>query len=307
MKKSIYSKLHIEFADAPASLQPSLRLSFQIADHSAAQKWAHCIAQSQAHSQLLEDKRWYNFPGKKMSSLPKIALELEGVIHRLNELHPGLITEKPDPENLQDSVNRLHTHFADSHLVKNRITEISHDAWFEFNNLLHAFEAVERSLQVEPQAQIPNASIVFTWKDNFNTPLAELDYQEFTIAKKFGTCYINYCQVGRHLFEMFQAQDHELADEHILPLRNASADTYLWFGQSTGPQGFKRKMQDIETWFFKNEEHFKRLGFKWGDPKLAIGWIPVASLEKDLRNLSDQKDMIQKISQMDRIANCIVE
>lgn len=285
----------------------SFSIRFRIYSHSAAQKWALCLKEASTRSRILEADRWYNFPGKKLASLESLATELQKVITGLNQIHAGLITESLDPRNLQASVNRLHVHFADSHLVQKRITAESHDLWFQFNNLLHAFESVERSQQVEAQSGIPNASIIFTWEDNCKKPLEESDYHEFTVAKKFGTCYINYCQVGRHLFEVFQAQDTDLSHEHIRPLESASADTYLWLGPSTGPQGLKKKMAAIEDWYLKNQKSFGHLGMNWGDPKLAIGWIPVASLETDISSPLEQKALIDRINLCDKLESCTVE
>lgn len=297
-----YSRLNLEFDG-----ESRFSLNFQIYSHKAAQKWAQCLRDAQTTSRLFETERWYNFPGKKLGSFASLTTELNQVISALNVRHPGLITETLDPTHLQESINRLHVHFADSHLVQKRITAESSDLWLQFNNLLHAFESVERSLQVEAQAGLPNASIIFTWENNCKRPLDDEDYREFTIAKKFGTCYVNYCQVGRHLFEIFQAHDTDLSQEHVRPLENISADTYLWLGPSTGPQGFKKKMSDIEAWFHKNESAFRHLGLKWGDPRLAIGWIPVATLSIEISSVAEQKALIDRINQCDRISACNVE
>ncbi|MNL39785.1 hypothetical protein D3C87_1620830 [compost metagenome] len=91
------------------------------------------------------------------------------------------------------------------------------------------------------------------------------------------------------------------------PLENASADTYLWLGPSTGPQGLKKKMAAIESWYLQNQDAFRHLGLNWGDPKLAIGWIPVASLETDVSSLSEQKALIDRLNQCDKIESCTVE
>lgn len=265
------------------------------------------MAKAISQSKILERDRWYNFPGKSLSTLAGVAEALNDVIAKLNQIHPGLITEKVDLDQIQESVNKLHVHFADSHLVKQRITDQSYPLWFEFNNLLHAFEAVERSQQVESSHGMPNASIVFTWENNFRESLAKEDYSQFTIAKKFGTCYVNYCQVGRHIFEMFQAQDEDLSKEHVLPLRHVSADTYLWLGPSTGPRGFQQKSEAIQKWFLENQAYFSSLGMEWGDPELAIGWIPVATLRSECRTPEEQRQLIHTINRQQSLMSCIIE
>lgn len=279
----------------------TFRLEFEVFSHPAAQKWAHCIERASVESRLAEADRWYNFPGTKMGSLSEIATALNDVIHKINQIHPNLISEPFDSTNAQVSINRLHLHFADSHLVKGTINESSYKLWQEFNLLLHAFESVKRSNDLEVRHQIPNASMIFTWIDNFKVNINSEDYQEFTIAKKFGTCYVNYCQVGRHIFEAFQADDLDLSKEHLRPLEFISADTYVWFGPSTGPKGLLQKMVAIEQWFKKNEAFFASLNMKWGDPALAIGWIPVASLKKPPMDIEEQKRLLQKIGEYTQI------
>lgn len=303
MAEKMYSSMQMEFQGGSRPLS----LSFDIAAHSAAQKWAYSLERAIQTSQLLERKRWYNFPGKTLGSLESVASALNKVIEDINKIHSNLIADCVDLYDIQRSVNRLHVHFADSHLVQQRITAESYPLWFEFNNLLHAFEAVERSQKSELESGLPDASIVFTWEQNFRQPLKAPDYTEFTVAKKFGTCYINYCQVGRHLYEMFQAQDCELSKEHIQPLRNLSADTYLWLGPTTGPQSLKRRSMAIEQWFLENEGYFADLGLKWGDPQLAIGWIPVASLRGDFSTFEAQKSLLLELNQHHSVQSCTIQ
>jgi len=224
--------------------ESSLRfdLHFEVRSTPVANKWLSCLRQATQQSSILEAGRWYNFKKSPYANIQVLTKNLEWTINQLNSLHPGLITEQLNPDSLQQSINSLHVHFADSHLVSQRITEASYPYWFEFNNLLHAFEAVQRSHDLTQQSEMPNHSMVLTWKDNFKTELSHEDYSHFTIAKKFGTIYVNYCQVGRHLFEMFQAQDQDLAEEHILPLKYVSADSYFWFGPSSGKSGVEKNI-----------------------------------------------------------------
>ena len=281
-------------------------LQFQVRSTPVARKCLACLQKANSLSSILEPGRWYNFKKSPYANLEILTHNLNQTIDRLNQHHPGLITEVVDKNNLQQSINRLHVHFADSHLVHQRITEASYPSWFEFNNLLHAFEAVQRSQDLSEQNELPNYSMVLTWKDNFKTELNDEDYSHFTIAKKFGTIYVNYCQVGRHLFEMFQAQDHDLAEEHILPLKLVSADSYFWFGPSSGKSGLEKKYAQIEAWFKQNEELFRRRGLgAWGDPRLAIGWLPVADLDRTIHP-QEPRALTAEVSNFDHFKGCSI-
>jgi hypothetical protein len=84
---------------------------------------------------------------------------------------------------------------------------------------------------------------------------------------------------------VYNNQDEEAHDEHILPLTTISSSTYVWLGKSTGIDFDIERMKDIKEWFIKNDIANK-VGIEWGDPKLAIGWLPVAKLVSTL-NLND--------------------
>lgn len=71
---------------------------------------------------------------------------------------------------------------------------------------------------------------------------------------------MNYCQAGRHFFELFLAQDEITANEHILPLRRASADTYLWFGPNSDKDKILLRQEKTKDWFEPNKTRFNVLG-----------------------------------------------
>ena len=65
--------------------------------------------------------------------------------------------------------------------------------------------------------------------------------KHFTISRKYGECYVNYCQIGRHIFEMFNNQDEHAHDDHIIPLNRIGGSAYIWLGPNTGFETFKQK------------------------------------------------------------------
>ena len=44
---------------------------------------------------------------------------------------------------------------------------------------------------------------------------------------------------------------------------------------------FKQKTKQIEEWFTTNRIG-EKIGMDWGDPKLAIGWLPVGRMITDI-------------------------
>lgn len=186
-------------------------------------------------------------------------------INLMNKLEIPII----DESNLQKSINHIHTYFADN---KNQIDQ----NWTNLNSYLHGIEIIERSKSKKLKGQIfynlPNLEVYDIPSDS---------YKFFTTRKHYGYCYANYPHVGRHIFEMFNAKDEEAEDDHIIPMNRISGGSYLWFGNTTPYiYDIKRKLE-IRNWFKKNKMD-QLLGMKWGDPKLAIGWLPVAKLITDI-------------------------
>lgn len=276
-------------------------LLFSIRATPVAQRWAGCLSLANRHSRIHERDRFYNFPGHRDGDERAIVRRIEFCIDRINESFPGLIREKIDEDDVQGSINRIHIHFADTRLNETLKNEQTRDAWAQLNNSLHAYESFLRSRDTEKSAGIPECNIVVTWERSFHRPLEEEDYGHFTVAKKFGTLYVNYCQVGRHLYEIFLSGDEVLADDHIYPLESVSADTYVWLGSTTGPKSLAMREAKIAKWFEENRAKMNALGFHWGDPRLAIGWIPVADFVSSPSELKDQVRLVTELGGMDRV------
>jgi hypothetical protein len=273
-------------------------LAFSPRPTPVAQKWVQCLDRANRESRFREDRRFYNFPNQNQQL---VIADIEKNIRELNHVFPNLIPHRVDTLNPQESINRIHRFFADTEIDRTFVNVRTEVFWNDLNNALHAYESSLRSGENEKLSGIPEANIVVTYENNFRLDLDDKDYQSFTVAKKFGTCYLNYCQIGRHLYEMFLSQDDVARDEHILPLRYLSADTYIWLGTTTGPQSLKKREDKIQEWFEKHTERLNSLGFYWGDPKLALGWIPVADLVPEILDLESQVELLTEIQDPQRV------
>lgn len=282
-------------------------IRFDILPTSVARRWAESLVFANRQSSIRENNRLYNFPHPELSAEDRIVASIDGCVRSINRKFPSLIPWTVDRADPQGSVNRIHTFFADTGHGGGHVTPELAPVWNELNNSLHAYESLIRSRELEKSGAGPAANAVVTWHDPIYQPLEGDDYKQFTVAKRFGTAYVNYCQIGRHIFELFLAGDDVAADEHVLPLRRLSADTYFWFGPTTGPKTLEKRERDIEEWFKKNETRFESLGFCWGDPGLAIGWVPVATIEGDFKTAEAQRALLGRLSGVERILSFDVE
>lgn len=290
-----------------ASDVQKLTLTYHIRPHEVAQRWATSVFHASTSSELKERRRFYNFSDNHSSELTLTLTRLQKAIDQLQNLHPHLNFTKIAPENIQESINTLHYHFAHSHHVTKLITVENQELWSNFNTLLHTVESILASARQAPHSSLPQTRIVFTWKNHFKVPIEESHYDQFCLFKTFGFAYANYSQVGRQIHEMWFAQDDSLADEHIQPSRFISADTLLWFGPSSGHSWQKAAYQKLEAWFNERETRFNSLGFYWGDPQLSLGSIPVAQLKNDIHTISEIQKFIEQLSQFDRIESVSVD
>lgn len=302
-RKNAYSEMRLIVA-APDGRRKEL--VYDIRPSAAAQLWARCIEQARVHG-LRERRRFNGFPGNPSSDLEHLIGELLSVIANLKAFHPEIEFIPLDRSRLSESVNALHFHFAHSHHVTKAVNAENEQAWTDFNVLLHAIEMALKDKDIRQRTGLPGASITVTWNKPIHTPIPEDSYPDFSLGSDFGTAYINYHHVGRHFLEMFFANDDILADEHIQPARLLGGDTRLWFGPSTGHYVDKILMERMESWFKERAERFNRLGHFWGDPKTALGYIPVARLRDQIHRPDEILQFLKDLAPFSEVIDMTVK
>lgn len=275
-------------------------LEFEIRQHPVAQLWAQQLKLS-LPSGLKEKNRFYNFIADPDKELTTYIDRLKKTIEALRKLHPELKIDDLDTNNLGTSINHLHYNFAHGRLVEEKVNDSNRKEWDEFNVLLHAIESVMESQKAVRGMGLPLARIVFTWNDHHRVAIPEAFYDEYSLHINFGHVYINYAQTGRQIYEMYMNNDLSLHDEHIQPARFISGDTILWFGGDIGHRRALEIEKNVELWFEKNKERFNKLGFHWGDPKLALGQIAVGRLRNLPYHTREMKTLIQELSEFDEV------
>ena len=224
------------------------------------------------NSQLKHTYKVYNFSDQQVEIKEQIK-KINTTIDAINKsTSDTFIDRKINYDTYADDVNYVHTHFVDFH-----ISSIDGETFGDLNNHLHGLEILQSPRK--SNSAIGQIYVDFNQKKFFDMPKSALEH--FTISRKYGECYVNYCQIGRHIFEMFNNQDEHAHDSHIIPLNQISASTYIWLGPSTGVETFKEKTKQIEEWFKANRID-EKAGIKWGDPKLAIGWLPVGRMTTNI-------------------------
>lgn len=239
---------------------------------------------SGAHDAILEPDRTYNFPGDRRGRA-WIAGRLNSCIDVINDYSPGLIRHRAKPRMDQELMNELHHYFEryrgsviePAEFFVNAPHEVQ-NALHEMNILIHRYEDVCRNEADRRLGRRSSPRIVATFKAFRRSSLEDQDFKHFTKQEVFGRWYIDYCELGKPLWDVFQDKDEIVGDENIRPLRYFSANALVHFGKTTSKSQVSRQLREFNRWWDEKEEFLSRLGFTKNDPKNSLGNIPVADL-----------------------------
>ena len=248
--------------------QSQLTLTYRAFDLEHSRLWLKSIADFIGRKQILDDTdRVYNFNDYDLE-MQTMLDNCNSTIDQLNRLY-SLSMPHIRKNYLQQDINFVHTFFVDA----DRLNDHSLP-WIKLNDYLHGLEIIQRRSKTNFQGQV-----FCTLPDPIKYPIPQESYNFFTTKKNFGYCYANYPHVGRHILEMYHAQDQAAHHDHVLPMHNIAGDFYLWFGNETTESFDSHRMNQIKQWFM-DQQMDKIVGMSWGDPRLAIGWLPVAQLDQ---------------------------
>lgn len=233
---------------------------FKVRDTSIAKRWAEELCKNY---DLYETDRFSNWNNTD------IIQELNDNIKIIND-YDKLIDQELDENISQVELNYLHKFFED---LRGEVT--AGTEWFNnapltvkqsverFNILIHKLEANIRTKN--------HPTVVVTFKDRPILELEDEDLKYFTFRWTKGTVYINYCQVGKTVLDIFKDKDN--VAEGVRPQQYYSADFMVKFGPTIPyPIYIIRKMY-IRLWLL-----FQKFKFK----NLNLGMIPVADLVSDI-------------------------
>lgn len=272
-------------------------LQYELRDSEAAHIWFECAKKAMV-SGGIKETRFYDFPGRGENYLNELLKKIEKVIQLLSVQFPELLKEKIDSssmESLQSCMNLLHRNFAHNHLVEARVTQENLESWHQFNSLIHSIEnEINGAKHPVAPDKINRSRIEFNWYEPYEKPIPDSCYNEFTMQRSFGDLQIIYCDVGRHLLELFHAEDTEIPLEHIRPYRHFSANAGLHFGYDISESKEQIFLERIGTWFKKHEQKFNQAGVYWDKPDRALGFVCAAKLLDAPQTIAEKKEF-QKI------------
>ena len=243
---------------------------------------------------LRESDRLHDFPGSSWSE--------SAVVDRINASIDIINSQLPTiPERVvlgggRHQLNQLHLRFEQLRggiltpsIYWQQANEVLRSAINDLNLHIHRLE----DLLDSDSNTAPWPHVIVTFR-NFQRRLLEpKDYALFTTDTRFGEVYLNYCEVGKALWNVYFDGDEVVGDDNIRPLRYYSPEMVIKFYDATQDG----ELPKFWAWWDANCEHLAQLGFHRDDPDLSIGAIPVARL----KNHWDRTDLINAISGYDRV------
>lgn len=270
-------------------------LFFKCYETNIAIRWFDALEeQCSKDNQIKEKDRLYNFPNIDWSE-EKLVNELNKCINIIN--FPSKVIFHNAFINMpQAQLNHLHHYFeklrggvlSPAHYWENANEKQRHALEY-YNVLIHR---AENFYHTSKNTYSPRLICTFKHRKRYN--LHDEDYPYFTLVRKFGEVYINYCEVGKTLFDVFKDNDDIVGDDNIRPLRYYSADFMVTFYNRfrQNNNNYNIFLEGMNKWWDKNEKYLNDLGFVKNDPKNAIGNIPIAIIDTKLSN----EEIIESIS-----------
>lgn len=245
-------------------------LVFDIFNTSIANRWADEVAKNYP---LHETDRFKGWPASSRTEsyyYDQLKEQIVIVNAYQNNLIPNIINLVT-----QDTLNTLHKYFEElrgpivegTEFYNNAPDHVKY-AVDRFNVMIHELEHYIRHTGYP--------ELVGTYKDRPKFDLLPEDYAHFTFKWKFGYVYINYCEVGKPLLDVFKDNDYIVGDNNIRPLKYYSADYTIKFGPDTTDKVYQMRLNKFNDWY-------KQQGFSFD--QLSLGMIPVASLNTTDSNL----------------------
>jgi hypothetical protein len=239
-------------------------LVFNVYQTDIARRWAEEVSKDYPLYETERFQGWSNSSKDLYYYISALTEQIEIV----NNYKTGTI--KFDKKFNQEALNYLHKFFEDlrGHVEEgtvfyNTAPNVVKQSIDKFNVLIHETEHLLRDSTTP--------TIIGTFNNRPRIPLIEEDYDHFTIKWKYGEVYINYCEVGKPLLDVFKDRDTYVGTDNIRPQEYYSADFMIKFGMELPNEYHSQRLQDFNSWY-----NLKNFNFK----HKSLGMIPVAILEK---------------------------
>lgn len=266
-------------------------LKWKLGSSSICHKWFHILKTAIPHG-IREKNRFYNLPNQLWNKKTICSAMIE-CMKAIEQYYPNFFKVWPTQDMTNDITNIMHTDFE---RLRGSVHTPS-DIWENANTALRDEIRLYNVLIHRWESFITNGPprFVCTFKEKFITPLAVEDYKNFSIHHDYGAILLNYPLVGKQFLDLLRDDDWHISSHAILPMSSLAADftvRFVDFSVENNQLDIK-----IKKWFTAHQSKLENLGFFIDDPKLALGWIQVATLVDNTNAI----DLISKLGDLSEI------
>lgn len=244
---------------------------------------------------IRENKRIYGFNNEW--TYDKCLNKIKTIVNTVNNYKPFIDYNIEELD--QQKLNDLHVFFENMIGVDSTNTKLERpgdffdsapdeikDAIVEFNVLIHRIESMDPD-------SFWSKRIVITFNDRPRHKIPESELYRFDFRIKPGDVCLNYCHVGKPLYDVYSNDDHSITEENIFPQSHWSADFHMMF--KTG-LGFNNSYHEsVANWWKENKKELNSMGFYEGDFKNAWGLFKVAEVVNYDPNYLEGITKVEKI------------
>lgn len=278
------------------TLADNFELCFNIRKTPLAELWLERMSQRQAWLMDNPD-RFYGF-GTAQQEQDRAVDMIQQCIATINQYQPIVDREF---EYTQDCLNYLHNIFEQYHgLLDQQTSQYWLDAPVEVRTALANLNlAVHRC---ETALNSPCPRFVCTW---FGMPKtkwlnSEIMREHGELEIKFGTVYLNYCEIGKTLEHLAHDNDAYIGDDAFRPFGYYSAD----FNVTMYDQDLRPKLAGMQDYINQHAEFFHDRGIETVHDTQALPFVfPVA----DLQYTGAQDMLISQIQSQQYVHNVMIE
>lgn len=282
---------------SPEDESKELRLYYDFFDTPIAKKHLECLRTCEEKNlKPFENDRFHHFPNDYRDRT-WIANEINRYIDVINEFSPNAIIHRAEASMGQEHLNVLHHYFevlrggrlSEGELYAKGPPHIK-KALEQLNLLVHRFEGMNLADREHSNLPWPAAWAIMTYH-NDRYLLDDEDYDHFTLRSVFGSWSVDYCEVGKQIWDIYQDKDEIVGDDNIRPLRYYSSDSLLRFSPTVSEEDHQEyMMKPFWKWWDENTQKLSALGFNKYDKKNSLGYLLVGQLNRDMgdiRSLSE--------------------
>lgn len=266
-------------------------LHFDLLPIDLAQRWLRHVDMFIDAGQPWDDSlRFYNFPGGRYGHRETLD-HIRHLVCVIQNYAPHVITRSLDDSLSQDDLNYLHHVFEVYHGLYDQqhnnqffcdAPKEVQDALGDLNIWIHRYETLNG---------IPR--FVATWKYKpYRDEFLDHDYQHFSLHEEWGDLRLNYCEIGKTLYDLWHDNDQYIHEQAFVPQAHFCFDFTVRFTDQTAVD-FAHQEQQIWQYYDRNQHWFQQRGYAKHSPRLSLGGITLGKL----RMTQSREEIFQAISQ----------